>query len=417
VAPEDTLRSGVDALVLRRREVTAASPRARVQKAIRHQEPDRAPVDFLAVPEVWRALAERLGIGTTRPGDDEFVDPTWEKVLTHLQVDCRTLSYDMFCNPPESVSGAGGVVDWWGSSSRSTPSRMWRWRLPDGALRDVWGAHLQEVRHGFGTYEEVAGCPLAGPVSLADLQAYHWPQPDWWDWSRLPALIAQLNSGVEHSLRLRIGSVFETAWRLRGMQEFMVDLATDPAVPQYMMSRITEVILEITRRALELAGPQIDMLYYYDDVASQNSLLLSRSMWRKYIRPYHAQLVEMARAHDKPVMYHCDGAVGSLIPDLIDLGIDVLNPIQPGVAGMDLADLKHQYGARLAFHGGVDIIGTLRGADASNVMDEVRDRVRLLGQAGGYILCSSHHIQADTPVANILAMYEPHLRYRLDGSW
>jgi uroporphyrinogen decarboxylase len=114
-------------------------------------------------------------------------------------------------------------------------------------------------------------------------------------------------------------------------------------------------------------------------------------------------------------MYHCDGALAPLIPDLIDLGIDVLNPIQPGAKGMDSGWLKRTYGDRLSFHGGIDIVSTLPRGTVEEVRAEVRKQVSVLGEEGGYIMAGSHHFQPGTPIENILAMYEPDLRVRPTG--
>jgi uroporphyrinogen decarboxylase len=390
--------------------MVAPSSRARVHTALAHQPPDRVPVDFLATPEVWSKLIDCLPPGTAAVGASDCFEPAREAVLRRLEVDCRVISYDMFCAPPESVLQPGAVVDWWGSLSRSTPNRMWHQRQADGTLRSIWGVHTRRSENLFGAYDEVASFPFNQASDVADLRAYPWPQPDWWDFSALPAVIAALDAGGEYHLRYRIGSVFETAWQLRGMQEFLMDLALQPALPEYIMDRLLEVHLENTRRVLERAGDRLDMVYFYDDVATQKSLLLSKNMWRQVIRPRHVQLVELAHRYGKPVMYHCDGALYPLIPELIDMGIDVLNPIQPNVPGMEMAKLKQEFGQKLSFHGGVDIVETLPKGTPAQVIEEVQTRVRVLGKGGGYILCSSHHLQPDTPVENILAMYD--LRWR-----
>jgi uroporphyrinogen decarboxylase len=191
-----------------------------------------------------------------------------------------------------------------------------------------------------------------------------------------------------------------------------MDMAVEPRIPQYLMDRLTDLYVENTRRVLDLAGDRLDMLYFYDDVATQKSLMMSKEMWHAFIRPCHARLVEVARAYGKPVMYHSDGAVYPLIPDLIDLGIAVLNPIQADAKGMAPERLKQEFGERLTFHGGIDIVQTLPRGSVDDVRAEVRERVRVLGERGGYILCSSHHIQSDTPLENVLAMYGLDLRYR-----
>jgi uroporphyrinogen decarboxylase len=178
------------------------------------------------------------------------------------------------------------------------------------------------------------------------------------------------------------------------------------------MARIADVHVENTSRVLDLLG---DLVYFYDDAAGQDSLLISPDLWRREIRPHHTRLAELARDRGVPVMYHCDGAVAPLIPELIDLGVDVLNPIQPSAAGMDPRRLKDEFGDRLAFHGGIDIVELLPRGSTDEVAAEVRRAVDVLGRGGGYVLCSSHHVQPDTPIENVLAMYDVALRERTDG--
>jgi uroporphyrinogen decarboxylase len=387
-------------------------PRERVRTALRHVEPDRVPVDFLATPEIWGQLVDHLEPDTDAVGPSEFFDPAWEAVLRHFEVDCRVISYDQFCAPPESVLRQGARVDWWDALSRSTPNRMWRQVMPEGDSYDIWGHHIHIAENPTGAYEEFASWPLSKAQTVEDLKTHPWPEPDWWDFSPLPALLKHMNSGGPYHIRFRIGSVFEVAWQLRGMQEFMMDLALDPSIPVFIMDRLAEVYAENTRRVLELAGDRLDMVYLYDDVATQSSLMMSHDMWRKYIRPKHAQIIDVARSYGVPVMYHCDGAIYPLIPELIDMGVEVLNPIQADAAGMEPAHLKAEFGDRLSFHGGIDIIQTLPKGTVEDVRAEVYERICVLGQGGGYILASSHHIQSDTPLENVFAMYDVALRYR-----
>jgi uroporphyrinogen decarboxylase len=172
------------------------------------------------------------------------------------------------------------------------------------------------------------------------------------------------------------------------------------------------VVVENTRCALKAAGDLIDMVYFYDDVGAQNGMLISKNMWRKYLRPRHQKLIDLARSFGKPVMYHSDGAIYPLLAELIDLGVEVLDPLQPNAKDMAPTRLKAEFGERLAFHGGIDIVETLPLKPPAEVIAEVTDRVQVMGENGGYILASSHHIQPDTPLENILAMYQVELRYR-----
>ena len=368
------------------------------------------PVDFLATKEVWDKLIRHVQPDVSQVGASEFFDPVREAILRWLQVDCRVLSYDMFCQPPESALRKDAMVEWWDVLSRSTPNRMWRQRTAPGDFYEIWGRHTRIVENPTGAYEELVSFPLQSAASVEDLKPYPWPEPDWWDFSALPELLRQLDAHEQYHVRFRIGSVFEVAWQLRGMQEFLMDMAVEPDIPHYIMDRLTDVYVENTRRVLDLAGDRLDMMYFYDDVATQKSLMVSKDMWHEFIRPCHVRLIEVARAYGKPVMYHSDGAIYSLIPDLIDMGIGVLNPIQTDAKGMDPNRLKQEFGAVLAFHGGINITQTLPHGTPDEVRAEVRERVRVLGEDGGYILCSSHHIQSDTPLENVFAMYDVDLR-------
>ena len=394
---------------------SAITPRTRVKTALAHRQPDRQPVDFLATPEIWRQLQAHLDISDQPLTDADFYDPAWEKVLRHFQVDCRVISYDQFCRPPEHVLRPDARIDWWNALSRSTPNRMWRQELPNGTSLDIWGHVIRVVNNTTGAYEEYAEWPLAAATSVEDLRQHAWPEPEWWDFTPLRDLMAQLDAHEEYHLRFRIGSVFELSWQLRGMQEFLMDLVNQPEIPQYIMERLTDVYVENTRRVLELAGDRLDMVYFYDDVATQQNLMISARMWRRLIKPLHQRIIDVVKAHGIPVMYHCDGALYPLIPELIDMGVDVLNPVQADAAGMDPQRLKNEFGDRLSFHGGIDIIKTLPRGTVADVQAEVAERIRVLGCNGGYIMASSHHIQSDTPLENIFAMYDMKLRQPHQG--
>lgn len=391
------------------------TPRQRVLTALRHQQPDRQPVDFLATPEIWHRLQQHFGIAAQPLSDAAFFDPAWEAILQRFAVDCRVISYDQFCRPPDSALLPGARIDWWNALSRSTPNRMWRQALPDGTARDIWGHVIRNVDNPTGAYEEFAAWPLASAASVDDLKHHPWPEPDWWDFTPLRQLLAAYDATQEYHLRFRIGSVFEIAWQLRGMQEFLMDLVNQPEIPTYIMERLTDVYVENTRRVLDLAGDRLDMVYFYDDVATQQNLMMSARMWRRLIKPLHQRIIDAARARHIPVMYHCDGALYPLIPELIEMGITLLNPVQADAAGMEPQRLKDEFGDRLSFHGGIDIIKTLPKGTVDDVRAEVAERMRVLGKNGGYVLASSHHIQSDTPLANVFAMYDLAARSSADS--
>lgn len=382
----------------------------RVRATIRHQTPDRTPVDLVATSEVWDILVDHFQPDIGGLEDMIWLQPEREAVLRLLEVDLRLFSYDMFCAPPDPVLKPGAEINWWDTLMRSTPNRMWRQIMPDGAIYDIWGVHFKLEQHMFGQYEGHASWPLGDADTIGELKQHPWPNPDWWDFSELPAMIDRLQQDGPYHVRFRLGSFFEQAWALRGLEDFLMDFVRAPEMAEYIMDRILEVHLENLRTVLELAGDRLDMIYTYDDVATQNSLMISPRHWEKYIKPRHKKILDLVHQRGKTTMYHCDGAVAPLIPQLIDIGVDVLNPIQTDTPGMEPETLKSIYGDELTFHGGIDIIQTLPQGSPEQVQAEVRARINVLGQNGGYVVCSSHHIQPDTPLANVLAMYEPAIR-------
>jgi len=373
----------------------SVSPRERVLTALSHTRPDRTPVDLLAVPEVWEKLQTQFAVSSR------------EEVLQKLEVDLRRISYDSYYFPPEEVTGRGEVI-WEGHPAVTTTERVWRLRQGDIWL-DLWGARRKQAAYGLGWYENLAEYPLA-QAGLDDLRAYRWPTPDWFDFSSMETEIKRYRQEKPYHIRYRIGSLFETAWSLRGFEQTLMDLVLEPELPGYIMDRILEVHLANLDAVMARYGNEIDMVYIYDDLATQDGLLMRPAVWRKIIRPRQARLIEAAQRFGKPVMYHCDGSIYSLLPEFLDMGVTLLNPIQTDAAHMDAESLKAEFGQRLNFHGGVDIVNLLPKGSTEEVSTEVKRLIRTLGYDGGYILAPAHHLQADTPVENILAMYDVALR-------
>jgi uroporphyrinogen decarboxylase len=350
-------------------EATAIFPWERVEVALAHREPDRIPFDFWAVPEVWDRLCAALNIGA-------------EELLRLLGIDCRMVT-----------------ARYVGTRARE---------LPDGTFVDAWGTHRRHVTNEFSTYDEYASHPLAGAETVADILDWEWANPDDWDVSGMREQCARLNAGVRYHLRYEVGGIFEWSWALRGFERFLLDLVEKPEIACAIMDRFTDIYIDNAVRVIEAAGGLLDMVYTYDDVGIQNGLLLSPRMWRKHILPRHRRLNAAIRRASYPVkiMYHSCGAVYPLIGAFVDeMGIDVLNPLQPRAAGMDMARIKAEFGDRLAFHGAVDIQHTLPHGTPEEVQAEVQERCQVLGRGGGYICTSAHYIQADTPLENIIAMY------------
>lgn len=342
-------------------------PRERVLTALAHQTPDRVPTDFWAVEEIWNRLKVHFGAESK------------DQALDQLGVDIRRVRPD-YIGPPIRTLADGSYL------------------LPDGT-------HRRRVANSFGSHEEYASFPLRNCTEVSEILAWdRWPNADWYDWSGFSRKLEEKHQ--RYFLKLELGGPFERAWSLRGYEQYLMDMALEPEIPHAIMERLTAFYLDYVTRALECAGDYLDMVYTWDDIATQNGLLLSPEMWETFIKPYHVRIDKVIHSFGKPVMYHSCGAVRPMISRLLELPIDVLNPLQPLAAGMsDLEDIKREFGSQLSFHGAVDIQRLLPQGTPAQVREEVLRICSILGRDGGYILCSAHWIQADTPVENVLALY------------
>jgi uroporphyrinogen decarboxylase len=200
------------------------------------------------------------------------------------------------------------------------------------------------------------------------------------------------------------------------MDAFLVDLADKPDFACGLMDRIADYLLEKAERVLEQSGGRYLMFEYNDDVATQQGLIISPAMWRRHIKPRIARFCGLFQSYGTKVRYHCCGSCYEVIPDLIEIGVDVLNPIQPRAAKMDPFKLKSEFGNDICLHGGVDIQQLLPYDSAGRVYEHVCRLIEVVGRDGGYMLGAGHRIQVDTPAENILAMVEAATGARLRGA-
>jgi uroporphyrinogen decarboxylase len=207
--------------------------------------------------------------------------------------------------------------------------------------------------------------------------------------------------------------VFEISWFLRGFENFMLDLETNEVLACAIMDRIEAYLYERTKHILEAADGLIDMVEYNDDVGGQYGMLISPKCFRKHLKPRMKRFVDLCKNHGAVVRYHSCGSIRAILEDCIEIGIDVINPVQTGAAEMDPAGLKRDFGPRITFNGGIDTEELLPRASYQEVRDEVARLIGIFGKGGGYILSPSHAFQADVPVENVLAVYETALGKRL----
>jgi uroporphyrinogen decarboxylase len=189
------------------------------------------------------------------------------------------------------------------------------------------------------------------------------------------------------------------------MEQFFIDLATQPDIAYEIMRRVLEFYVGSLERVMRVADGRIDLIWTSDDIAHQRGRLISERCWRDLVAPLHARLNRRIHELGARVMYHCCGAVRPFLPGLVEIGVDVLDVLQFSAAGMDPVEIKSSFGDRLCFHGGIDVQSTLPFGSAEEVRRAARERMEVLGRGGGYILAPTHNVQADTPPENIVALY------------
>lgn len=348
--------------------------RERVAEALRHQEPDRVPVDFWSTPEADAGLLAAVGL-TSR-----------EALLRAFEVDLRYLAGPRYIGPPLETDAEGNRRDLWGVLRRRVT---------------VSGAGWQQ------SYWEVVASPLADCRTVAEVAAYAgWPSPDWFDYSvvRDQCLACGEFCRVFEGDRLNRIAQLKPAMYLRGMEQLLLDLLLAPELFAAIVGRVRDFYLEYERRTLEAADGELDLLMTGDDFGTQHGLLVSAADWRRTLRPGFAAFIELAHGHGVPVMHHTCGAVAELIPEFLGCGLDVLQGLQPGAQGMDLPRIKREYGRDLAFQGGVSIQHALPRGTPQQVREEVRRALETMKPGGGYLAGTSHALQADVPPDNVRAL-------------
>ncbi len=348
--------------------------RERFLAAVDQRQPDRTPIDMKFAAEVQHRLRGRLGLD--EPAFWEWIGQDLWRVGPGFPAAASELRY---ADPTVEVTTGGLHID-------------------------VWGVPFRRVTAGEQTYMELAGRPpLAKLESVDQLDEHPWPDAGAWDYSTVPA---QIDAGAEKACWGHSRGFFEIAHFMRGMDAFLTDLALRPELAGALMDRVAECLLARARATLEAGGGRLAFFEYNDDVASQRATFIAPAMWREHVRPRMARFCALADSFGAKVRYHCCGYCRAIIDDLIDIGVDVLEPVQPAAAGMDPLELKAAFGGRITLNGGVDIQHLLPNASPAEVRRHVRRLIDVVGAGGGYVLGPSHSIQSDVPDENIIAMVE-----------
>jgi uroporphyrinogen decarboxylase len=363
--------------------------RERILTALSHRAPDRCPLYASFTPEFAVRLREALGIRLGSHHNPHGGGNTYQ-----LE---RALDFDMLLT---SVGWANGYY----ANETYNPSGGALRRPGQGSYTDEWGVTWRNTsyttRFGGGFYTEMVGCPLADESAIT---GYRVPDPD------RPELYADAERMIRELrdeywiVGATVTTIFETAWALRGYERLLMDFVTDPDLADAVLDIPFRYHLRAAERLVRLG---VDMIWIGDDVGGQNAMIMSPETWRRFLKPRMARFIAAIKAINPAlkVAYHSDGWFHGIIGELIEVGVDVLNPIQS--RSMDPAMLKRDFGDRLCFWGSVDEQHTLPFGTPADVKAEVRLRLETLGKGGGLILAPSQHVQLDTPVENFLAMVE-----------
>ena len=337
--------------------------RERVLTALAHRQPDRTPRDFWAEPPALNRLFQHLGHSD---GD---------RLLDDLDIDIAHLEA-----PPTPERPIGG-----------------------GIYQNSWGERFVYQSTSWGPMREDVPGALANAKSLSELEAFKWPTPDCIDRS---GLSEQSRRHERRALLYGFADVWQRPALVRGWEGMFVDMIERPDWVHFLCRKFTDFYREDYTRAAEITSGRIDLYLLISDLGSQRGPLISLPMFEQFVAPYLKEMMDHIHALRGQVMFHSCGAIHPFIPRLIELGVDLLDPIQPVGPAMQPEALKATWGGRLSFHGGIDMQHLLPHGTPEQVTAEARRYCEVLGGDGGYILSPAHLFQPDVPPENLLAMYQ-----------
>ena len=364
--------------------------RERLLAAVSHEQPDMVPIDLggtvdsSIVVEAYEKLKEHFGF--------EAENELCHRMMRVVQVDERIL----------------GALD---IDTRGIfpgkPSKGGERELGLCRYRDPWGVERVHPEHSY--YYDQTTSPLAGKITVSDISHYRWPDPD------DPGLVRGLkdranwireNTDCATILSLPAPCV-HTSQYLRGFDDWFCDFVLNPGILEALLDAVLEVTLQMAKNELKEVGRTVDVVICADDLGAQDGLQISYDHFLKYVKPRLEKYLRLV--HDlspAKVLFHSCGAVASIIDDLIEIGVDILNPVQVTAAGMEPLILKKKYRGRMAFWGGMDSQKILPRGSTEDVKKMVEDLIEQMGEGGGFVLSSVHNIQPDVPLDNILAMFQ-----------
>ena len=402
--------------------MTALSSRERLLAAIRHEEADRIPIDLGAMRSsgiqaiAYNRLKAHLGIegGQTRLYDvmQQLAQPE-TSVVERFGLDALPLPRAAIGEDPARPAWKPWTLP--DGSPALVPAGLNPLPRPDGGseIRDDDG-HVLFRMPPDGLYYEPAYEPLADAATVAEIEAWEPPAISDVELTWLAAEARRLRATTDKAIVALTGiRIYEAAQFTRGWQRFMEDLAARPALAEALLRRLADAACADLERYLAAVGEYVDVVQVGDDLGTQAGPQLSLRMYRRLVKPYHRQVWQFIKAHSGlPVFLHCCGGIYPLLPDLIEAGVDILNPVQFSAAGMDPARLKREFGRDVVFWGGgCDTQHILPEATPQAVADHVRRQIDIFAPGGGFVFSQVHNIQANVPPENVVAMLDAAREY------
>jgi len=366
--------------------------RERALAALDHKEPDRVPIDFGGRHTTLhlfahQALMAHLGLSGPEPKIRSYHTYLVEPDPQLLQRFERVTEV-FFARPPDDY--------------------VFRIDPATNTYVDEWGTKYYMPPDGY--YFDMCENPLATAETEADLRAYRWPNPR--DPSRIAGLAERVRAAYEAGEKVvmmgsAIGGLFEQAWYLLGIEQSYIHLAANQKLMEALSDRLLAWLMDYWDMTLDAVGPYLDLVHIQEDLGWQNGPLMSPETFRRIYKPRWRQLVDAIKKKTRARVYlHSCGSIHWAIPDIIDCGVEALNPVQVNAADMDSARLKREFGRDLTFWGGGCDPVALQNGTPQQVREEVRRRIGDLAPGGGYVFASVHNIQANVPPENIVALFD-----------
>lgn len=358
------------------------TPRERVRRAVQRESTDRIPIDFRAVGDVYAALRNHIGCSSD------------EEVCQRLHSDIRGLykSYGTYHGPVEQ-------------------------HRPDGTFVDFWGIPYAKSVNAFSQTCWNSIAPPLGNMNNTDVvQNYPWPDPDWWDYD-ITDQLRLYTSPVPYWIGIFGSSILGRACQLRGMEQTFIDMMEENEIIEVVFDKVTEFFIATATRALKAAEGRIDMVESMDDYGSQNGLLMSPELWRRYIKPRLKAFNDTVKHLGAVVYHHSCGSITPLIEDLIEIGVEILDPLQVSAHDMAPATLMSRFGTRLTFHGGMDIQQVVPRLPLQELLVEANKIIEVMAARHGYIFAGTHYFQVDTTPEKIVALFDFAAQYVAHGLW